>query len=187
MRGFSVVLCPMKSSWTKALCTTSGQWRLPSMHDSTRSLVALAVIVCCVTLWWLAVRLSGSLIFPTPWQVVLGMVQLAQQGLLLKHVVASLVRVTYGYLLAAMLAMGIGLLMGQAEGLHGAGNALVQLLRPLSPIACIPLAILWFGVGDVSPIFLIFLSSFFPMVVGTMAGVHTIDRQYIWAAENFGI
>jgi NitT/TauT family transport system permease protein len=115
------------------------------------------------------------------------MVQLAQQGLLLKHVVASLVRVTYGYLLAAMLAIGLGLLMGRYQGVYVACNALVQLLRPISPIAWIPLAILWFGVGDVSPIFLIFLSSFFPMVVGTVAGVLTIDRQYIWAAENFGI
>ena len=52
------------------------------MHDSRRLLVALAVIVCGVTLWWLAVCLSGSLIFPTPWQVVLGMVQLAQLPLL---------------------------------------------------------------------------------------------------------
>src|SRR6516162_5005168 len=118
MQGFSVVLCPMKSSWTRALCVTSGQWRSPSMHDSKRSLVALTVIVVCVALWWLTVRLSGSRIFPTPWQVVLGMVQLAQQGLLLKHVMASLIRVTYGYGLAATLAIGLGLLMGRYQGVY---------------------------------------------------------------------
>jgi len=157
------------------------------MHDSKRSLVAVAVIVFCVALWWITVRISGSRIFPTPWQVVLGMVQLAQQGLLLKHVAASLVRVTYGYLLAATLAIVLGLLMGRFRGVYVACNSLVQLLRPISPIAWIPLAILWFGVGDLSPIFLIFLSSFFPMVIGTVAGVLTIERQYIWAAENFGI
>ena len=77
--------------------------------------------------------------------------------------------------------------MGRYQGAYMACNTLVQLLRPISPIAWIPLAILWFGVGDLSPIFLIFLSSFFPMVIGTVAGVQTIDRQYIWAAENFGI
>jgi NitT/TauT family transport system permease protein len=64
---------------------------------------------------------------------------------------------------------------------------MIQMLRPISPIAWIPLAILWFGVGNTSPIFLIFLSSFFPMVVGTIAGVHAVERQYIRAAENFGI
>ena len=157
------------------------------MHDRIRSFFAIAVIVFFVALWWVTVRFSGSLIFPTPWQVVLGMVQLIQQGVLLKHVAASLFRVTYGYLVAATLAIMLGLLMGRFRGAYVAFNSLVQILRPISPIAWIPLAILWFGVSDLSPIFLIFLSSFFPMVVGTVAGVLTIERQYIWAAENFGI
>jgi NitT/TauT family transport system permease protein len=66
-------------------------------------------------------------------------------------------------------------------------NPLFQMLRPISPIAWIPIAILWFGVGDVSPIFLIFLSSVFPMIVQTVVGVHTIERRYLWAAANFGV
>jgi len=66
-------------------------------------------------------------------------------------------------------------------------NPIIQLLRPISPIAWIPLAILWFGVGDLSPVFLIFLSSLFPTIVETTAGVHTIERQYIRAAQNFGV
>jgi NitT/TauT family transport system permease protein len=140
-----------------------------------------------VALWWITVNVSGSRIFPTPWQVVLGTVQLAQQGVLLQHVAASLFRVTCGYLLAVTLAIGLGVLMGQFRGVFMACNALVQLLRPISPIAWIPMAILWFGVGDMSPIFLIFLASFFPMVVGTTAGVLTIERRYLWAAENLGI
>ena len=61
------------------------------------------------------------------------------------------------------------------------------MLRPISPIAWIPLAILWFGVGDVSPIFLIFISSVFPMMVQTTSGVHTIERRYLRAAANFGV
>ena len=61
------------------------------------------------------------------------------------------------------------------------------MLRPISPIAWIPIAILWFGVGDLSPIFLIFISSVFPMIVQTTAGVHMIDRRYLRAAANFGV
>jgi NitT/TauT family transport system permease protein len=61
------------------------------------------------------------------------------------------------------------------------------MLRPISPIAWIPIAILWFGVGDVSPIFLIFISSGFPMIVQTTSGVHTIERRYLRAAANFGV
>ncbi len=148
---------------------------------------ALPIIAVGLAVWWLSILLSGSRIFPTPWQVVLGLVELGRAGLLAKHVVASLYRVTCGYVLAALLAVSLGLLMGRFPRLHMALNALLQLLRPISPIAWIPLAILWFGVGDLSPIFLIFLASFFPMVVGTIAGVLTIERRYIWAAENFGL
>ena len=61
------------------------------------------------------------------------------------------------------------------------------MLRPISPIAWIPIAILWFGVGNASPIFLIFISSVFPMIVQTTAGVHTIEQRYLRAAENFGV
>jgi NitT/TauT family transport system permease protein len=146
-----------------------------------------AVLAVAVGAWWLAVVASNSLIVPTPWEVLRGMGELAEQGLLVQHVVASLVRVAAGYLLAASLAIPLGIAMGWFPALATALNPALQLLRPISPIAWIPLAILWFGIGDLSPIFLIFLSSFFPMVVNTTAGVHTIERHYIRAAENFGV
>ena len=150
-----------------------------------RWLAALAPVALLFIVWHVAVVVSQSLIFPTPWQVIVGLVELARQGLLIKHVVASLFRVTYGYLLAAALAVPVGMLMGWFATAHTLLNPLVQGLRPISPIAWIPLAILWFGVGDLSPIFLIFLSSFFPMVVGTAAGVMTIDKKLLRAATNF--
>jgi NitT/TauT family transport system permease protein len=155
------------------------------MFSLDRRLAALGPVLLLFVVWHLAVVASQSLIFPTPWQVVVGLVELGRQGLLVKHVVASLFRVTYGYLLAAALAIPVGMLMGWFATAHTLLNPLVQGLRPISPIAWIPLAILWFGVGDLSPIFLIFLSSFFPMVVGTAAGVMTIDRKLIRAASNF--
>jgi NitT/TauT family transport system permease protein len=152
-----------------------------------RWLPLLGPVALLLVVWHVAVVMSGSLIFPTPWRVAVGLVDLARQGLLLKHVVASLFRVTCGYLLAAALAIAVGMLMGWFATAHAFLNPLVQGLRPISPIAWIPLAILWFGVGDLSPIFLIFLSSFFPMVVGTAAGVMTIDGKYLRAARNFEI
>lgn len=150
-----------------------------------RWLAALGPVALLFVVWHVAVVASQTLIFPTPWQVIVGLVELARQGLLIKHVVASLFRVTYGYLLAAALAIPVGMLMGWFATAHTLLNPLVQGLRPISPIAWIPLAILWFGVGDLSPIFLIFLSSFFPMVVGTAAGVMTIDKKLLRAATNF--
>jgi len=100
---------------------------------------------------------------------------------------ASLWRVALGYGGALALAIPLGSLMGWYGGAFQAFNPMIQLLRPISPIAWIPLAILWFGVGDASPTFLIFLSSFFPIVVATTAGVHQVERRYVQAAQNFGV
>jgi NitT/TauT family transport system permease protein len=66
-------------------------------------------------------------------------------------------------------------------------NPVFQMLRPISPIAWIPLAILWLGVGNASPVFLIFIASVFPMILQTAAGVHTIDRRFLRAASNFQV
>ena len=83
--------------------------------------------------------------------------------------------------------MPLGLWMGRVSAAYTTLNPIFQILRPISPIAWIPIAILWFGVGDASPIYLIFISSVFPMVVQTTVGVHTIERRYLRAAENFGV
>ena len=147
----------------------------------------LALIVALVAVWWFTVVASGTIIFPTPWDVVLGTLELARLGSLWDHIASSLFRVGSGYLLAAAVAIPLGLLMGWFKGVFATLNPLIQILRPISPIAWIPLAILWFGVGNFSPIFLIFLASVFPIIVETAAGVHSIERQYIRAAQNFGV
>jgi NitT/TauT family transport system permease protein len=148
---------------------------------------AVGVIALVVAVWWGVVAATGSVIFPTPWAVVVGTVELIRDGSLWRHIGASLWRVGTGFALAAALAVPLGLWMGWVRGAFDTLNPVFQMLRPISPIAWIPIAILWFGVGDASPIFLIFISSLFPMVVQTIAGVHTIERRYLRAAENFGV
>ena len=148
-------------------------------------LLSVGVLMGLAAVWWLAA--SGSVIFPTPPQVLRGMAELAKNGMLVRHVTASLYRVTFGYGLAVLLAIPLGILMGWSPTAFTAFNPAVQMLRPISPIAWIPLAILWFGVGDLGPTFLVFLASFFPLVVGTTSGVQMVGREYIRAAQNFGI
>lgn len=145
------------------------------------------VIALLIALWWAIVARSGSPIFPTPWQVVAGAWDLAQDGTLWEHIQASLLRVGIGFGLAFLVAIPLGLWMGWVSGAYYTLNPLFQMLRPISPIAWIPVAILWFGVGNTSPIFLIFISSVFPMIVQTTVGVRTIDRRYLRAAANFGV
>jgi NitT/TauT family transport system permease protein len=147
----------------------------------------LIVILLVIAVWWFAVARTESAIFPTPRQVVAGALELARDGTLWEHIGASLFRVGAGFGLALVVAIPLGLWMGWVGGAYRTLNPIFQMLRPISPIAWIPLAILWFGVGDISPVFLIFISSVFPMIVQTTSGVHTIERRYLRAAANFGV
>jgi NitT/TauT family transport system permease protein len=148
---------------------------------------AVLVLMVLIGIWWLAVIATHSAIFPTPWDVVTGTAQLIRDGSLWRHIGASLMRVATGFGLAVCVAIPLGLWMGWVRGAYRTLNPLFQILRPISPIAWIPIAILWFGVGDASPIYLIFISSVFPMIVQTVVGVHTIEKRYLRAAENFGV
>jgi NitT/TauT family transport system permease protein len=147
----------------------------------------LAVLVVIVAVWWYVVVATESLIFPTPAQVVAGTMELVEDGSLWEHIGASLMRVGMGFSLAIAVAVPLGLWMGRVEGAFRTLNPVFQILRPISPIAWIPVAILWFGVGNASPVFLIFIAAVFPMIVQTAAGVHTIEKRYLRAAENFGV
>jgi NitT/TauT family transport system permease protein len=153
----------------------------------TEIVAPTVVILLLIALWWFVVVYYDSAIFPTPGQVVAGAYELAQDGTLWEHITASLFRVGAGFGLAVLVAIPLGLWMGWVRQAFVTLNPIFQILRPISPIAWIPIAILWFGVGDVSPIFLIFISSVFPMIVQTSSGVHTIDRRYLRAAANFGV
>ena len=157
------------------------------MKKLNKFLPPLIVLGLLIATWWIVVVKTQSAIFPTPLQVVTGTLELAADGTLWDHIGASLMRVGTGFVLAVMIAIPLGLWMGRVEFVYITLNPIFQILRPISPIAWIPLAILWFGVGNASPIFLIFIAAVFPLIVQTAAGVHTIDKRYLRAAENFGV
>jgi NitT/TauT family transport system permease protein len=157
------------------------------MDRIRETLPSIAVVAALVAVWWVAVSATNSVIFPTPWAVITGAFELLKDGTLWRHIGASLMRVGAGFGLAVCVAVPLGLWMGWVRGAYRMLNPVFQILRPISPIAWIPIAILWFGVGNASPIYLIFISSVFPMVVQTTVGVHTIEKRYLRAAENFGV
>jgi len=99
---------------------------------------------------------------------------------------ASLYRVVVGFLIGGILALPLGLLMGANDRVYKLFNPLIQILRPIPPIAFIPLSILWFGLGNPPAIFLIVLGAFFPMLMNTIAGVRHVDSIYIRAARSLG-
>ncbi|MEO8586409.1 MAG: ABC transporter permease [Acidobacteriota bacterium] len=152
-----------------------------------KRLLPFSAVAALIVVWFLAARTQTSGLFPNPLQVLLGLVELLQRGLLAKYVVASLYRVSWGYLLAVVTAIPIGLFLGWYRRGEQALNPLLQLLRPISPLAWIPISILWFGVGDLAAIFLIFLASFLPLAVASMNAVRSVPPTLLRAGRNFGL
>lgn len=148
------------------------------------TLLTFAVVLL---LWEAASRFSGwsKAVFPGPIVAAQGMWELIEDGTLLRHSIASLFRVTVGFYLAVLAGLPLGILLGWWKGAQLATGPLLSFLRPISPLAWIPLALLWFGIGDKPAIFLIFLSSFFPLVVSTIHAVNHIRTIYFQVAANF--
>jgi len=138
--------------------------------------------------WELVVRFGGlsPQIFPAPLTVARSFGELVSDGTLVRHSVASLFRVTLGFYLAAALGIPLGILIGRMRVVRHMLDPVIQFLRPISPLAWIPLAMVWFGIGDQPAIFLIFLSSFFPLVLSTSVAVSSIDPIYFRVGANFG-
>lgn len=158
------------------------------MKDRVYSFLLPAIVVGLLLLVWHgAVLWSGNAFFPPPAEVGTGLVELVQKGVLLKYVINSLWRVSTGFLLALLIGLPFGLLLGWNRQAHQAFNPLIQILRPISPIAWIPVSILWFGVSDAGPVFLIFLASVFPITTSAAAAVRSIPLNALRAARNFGL
>ena len=107
-------------------------------------------------------------------------------GELIVDVYNSMFRVVSGFLIGAGIALPLGLLMGKSKKIYAYMDPLIQVLRPIPPIAYIPLAILWFGLGNPPAVFLISIGAFFPVLINTIAGVRNVDGIYIRAARNLG-
>jgi NitT/TauT family transport system permease protein len=110
----------------------------------------------------------------------------ALSGELVVDTITSLYRVVVGFAIGGGLALPLGLAMGASPAVYAWMNPLVQILRPIPPIAYIPLAILWFGLGNPPAVFLIALGAFFPVLMNTIAGVRQVDGIYLRAARSLG-
>lgn len=152
-------------------------------------LLPFGVLVLAVGLWWL-ISVSGLFpesLLPTPLAAIKGFAEEISNGRMLNDLIASLFRVASGFALAVGLGIPLGLLLGQNQATRSALLPGVNFFRSLSPLAWIPFAILWFGIGDAPAIFLIFMASFFPIVLATVAAVANIPAVYFRVARDYGI
>ena len=154
---------------------------------SERWLLPLAFALLLLGAWQLAVLATHTTVVPGPWKVARGLGELWDRGLLVRYGLDSLRRVGLGYAIAVVLGVPLGLWMGLSSTVFSAANPLVQLLRPISPIAWIPIAIVVFGIGEAAPVFLIALAGVFPIASATAAHVRTVPPVYLMSARNFGL
>jgi NitT/TauT family transport system permease protein len=149
----------------------------------------LLVVAALVVIWalvWVS-RIFQASALPSPVAVAKAFGEEMRTGRLVTDLTTSLFRVSCGFLLAVVTAIPMGLWMGQKAWARSAFLPIVNFFRNLSPLAWIPFAILWFGVGDAPSIFLIFLSVFFPVVVATMAATANIPAVYARVAHDYGM
>lgn len=147
-------------------------------------LLAAALLLA---LWHYSVLWTATKVFPSPVSVEKGLVQLLDRHVLWADIGDSLRRVAFGFGLAAIVGIPLGLTLGWYPALNQVVNPVIQILRPISPIAWIPVAIVFFGVGERPAVFLIFLSAFFPILVACIGGVSSVPVIYRRAGRNFGL
>jgi len=140
--------------------------------------LALAGTTAMIAIWHLGVLVSGSKVFPGPLASRAESRSLARTGRLVSYSTDSLVRVGIGFSLALVSGLPLGLAMGWLPRLGTAVNPVIQFLRPISPLAWIPLAVVSFGIGNAAPIFLIFIASFCAIAETSMNGVRMVSQVY---------
>lgn len=158
-----------------------------------RSAIGVMTLGLLVLAWFMATGANGLISpgrFPTPadtWTAGLqAMVRGYGDATLVVHVLQSLKLVALGFVVSVAVGVPLGLLMGTSATAEAVLNPVFMLLRPIPPLAWIPLAILWFGLGDTAKIMVIFFAAFVPSVINTQAGVRTIERPLIEAARMLG-
>ncbi|MGR7056621.1 taurine ABC transporter permease TauC [Klebsiella aerogenes] len=166
------------------------KWRWPLSRQLTLSVATLAVLLA---IWWAvtALQLISPLFLPSPWQVMQKLLTIAgPQGFmdatLWQHLAASLTRIAIALVLAAIVGVPVGIAMGLSPTVRGILDPLIELYRPVPPLAWLPLVIIWFGIGETPKILLIYLAIFAPVVMSTLAGVKSAQQVRVRAAQSLG-
>ena len=159
------------------------------MAKGKQLLQMVAGFAVLITVWQMIVVLGDyeAALFPGPLQVWEGMVSLVRDGTLFVHIRVSLLRFVIGYVSAVVCAVLLGLVLGRLPFLWGMLAPIVQVLRPVSPIAWAPFIVLWFGIGDIPAIVVIFIAAFFPVLLTTVSAVRKVEPIYLKVARNFEI
>lgn len=155
-------------------------------YRKIKHLVQYVGLSAVILVTWQALSRLGyikPLILPPPSQVALTFWDLTRNGAMVRHVGISVLRVLEGFGIAAILGLGLGIAIGLSRTLDRLTDLIIQVVKPIPPIAWIPLAILWFGIGEESKVYIIFLGAFFPIVINTIDGIRQTDHKFVEVAR----
>lgn len=141
--------------------------------------VALSVAALAVWQGLFHLGYIKPIILPPPSQVAAAFQDLVKSGAMTRHVGISVVRVLEGFAIAALLGLSLGIAIGLSRTLDRLTDLVIQVVKPIPPIAWIPLAILWFGIGETSKVYIIFLGAFFPIIINTIDGIRQTDHKFV--------
>ena len=166
----------------------SAAGREPASGRLPAPLVYLRTMAVFVVVWALLARWTGNAaLLPSPLAVIEAFADLARDLELFTHAGISFARMLASVAIAALIAVPLGVAMGLSRTLDAIVDPTVELLRPISGIAWIPLALFIFGIGNALPVFIMTYTAFFPIVLGAVAGVRGVDRRLIDAARTMGV
>lgn len=151
--------------------------------------MAGATFAAALGLWWTATSLGwvSDLALPPPAGVLAAFSEMITNGMLVKHMAASLQRLLIGFALGGSFGIAVGFAIGLSSIARSSALPLVSALFPIPKIALLPLFILWLGIGEVSKVATIAFGVFSPMVIATFGGVDSVDRGLIRMAQSFGV
>jgi ABC-type nitrate/sulfonate/bicarbonate transport system permease component len=144
-------------------------------------------VACLLAIWQgLAVlKLYNQLLLPSPIEIGQAFVGLMQNGQLMADVLSSVKRVVVGFAVATGLGVTLAVLLVSSRPLAEYLGTVLEFLRPVPPIAWIPISILWFGIGDPPAFFIVVLGSFFPIFVNCFSGIRHVDRRFVLIAKSY--
>ncbi|AZZ61303.1 ABC transporter permease [Oenococcus sp. UCMA 16435] len=139
-----------------------------------------------LVVWLIAAKLSGASFLPSPLKTLAGAKTLIKSGTLQSDLIVSLLRILAGWMIGTIIAVPLGLLIGQFKMIRWLIEPLINFFRFVPAIGFLTLFLLWFGVGEFSKVALIIYATMFPIIINTVAGVVAIDPLKIESAQSQG-
>lgn len=154
-----------------------------------RKILPFILPIAIIIFWYIitgGLHLVRPYVLPSPVDVLYSAINIIESGKLLKNTIDTLFKVFCGLILASVVAIPLGIILGWYQTLEDLASFVISILRPIPPVAWIPFSILWFGIGTVPAVFIIFMGCVFPILVYTIDGVKRTDKVLIESAQTLG-